>query len=528
MTTSWLPRLAVPVTLGSLLLAGCTGGGAGAARSQTPSATSPAAAAASPSGTDPALASFYGQQIAWSPCPDGSTLQCGRLHVPLDYAHPAADALDLALIREPAADPGHKVGSLVVNPGGPGESGVDLVKNAHGDFEGPLHDHYDVVGFDPRGTGASSPIHCLTDQQRDALDQQDPPADPTARKAQSDQRAKDYAAACEAAAGKLLPFVGTRNTARDMDVLRQALGQDRLDYLGISYGTYLGALYAEEFPGRTGRLVLDGAIDPAADKLDSNVQQQIGFEKSFERFAADCVTNHASECPLGSDPATAGKKAADFLDGLREKPVKTGGPRLLTSTLGWTGALLFLYGDEQSSWPQLRHSLAAAMQQGDGSGLLEAADSYNGRDQDGHYNASDDAQVAISCADGASPAPSPARVQQVLAQLKQGAPLLNSDTAAEDLSSASCAGWPFQSTEKPHTIRAEGSAPILVIGTTDDPATPYAAAQNLAKGFANATLLTREGEGHAAFGSGNACVNQALDAYLVNGTMPAPQTSCAP
>ena len=442
-------------------------------------------------------------------------------------AHPAADALDLALVREPAAEPAHRVGSLVVNPGGPGESGIDMVKNARSDFDGPLHDSYDIVGFDPRGTGASSPIHCLSDQQRDALDQQDPPADPTARKAQSDQRAKDYAAACEAAAGKLLPFVGTRDTARDMDVLRQALGQDKLDYLGVSYGTYLGSLYAEQFPGRTGRLVLDGAIDPAADKLESNVQQQIGFEKSFERFAADCVTNHRGECPLGSDPTAAGKKAADFLDGLRDRPLNTGSPRKLTSTLGWTGALLFLYGDEGQSWQQLREALTAAMDQGDGNDLLAAADSYNGRDADGHYNASEDAQVAISCADGASPAPSPARVQQVLAELKQSAPLLNSDTTAEDISGAGCAHWPFQNPSAPHTIRAEGSAPILVIGTTDDPATPYAAAQNLAKGFANARLLTREGEGHAAFGSGNACVTTALDAYLVSGTLPAPQTRCA-
>ncbi len=525
------PRRAIPALLLPLLLTGCTSG----------TASHPAAAGTSPAGTvsaspvDPALNTFYGQRIGWAPCPADTadqgaapgTLQCGKLRVPLDYTHPAGDTLDLALIREPAADPANRISSLVVNPGGPGESGVSFVRDARKQFEGALHDRFDIVGFDPRGTGDSSPVHCLSDQQRDTLGQQDAPADPQARKAQRDQQGKQYAAACTANSGKELPFVGTRDSARDMDVLRQALGDARLNYLGISYGTYLGSLYAEQFPGRTGRLVLDGAVDPAADRLDSDVQQQIGFEKSLERFVADCVANHPGECPLGTDPAKAGQKAADFLDGLRDHPLPTTDGRKLGSDLGWTGTLFFLYGDETTSWKELRASLAQAIRSGRGDYLLAAADSYNGRDKSGHYNASDDAHTAIGCADGAAPAPSADRVQQLLGQLKSQAPLLNGDTTAEDLAEPGCANWPVQSPETPHTIRAEGSAPILVIGTTGDPATPYAAAQNLAKGFANATLLTREGEGHAAFGSGNTCIDQALDAYLTAGTMPAAGTTCA-
>lgn len=457
MKTSRLPRRALPVLLVPLLLAGCTSAG-------TPRAGSSTTPAPAVSSGDP-LSAYYGQKVAWTPCPanpddktlDETTLQCGKLRVPLDYSHPAGDTLDLALIREPAADPARRTGSLVVNPGGPGESGVSFVKDAHQDFEGTLHARFDIVGFDPRGTGASSPVHCLSDQQRDALDQQDPPADPQARKAQRDQRDKDYAAACTAHSGKELAFVGTRDSARDMDVLRQALGEAKLDYLGISYGTYLGALYAEQFPGRTGRLVLDGAVDPAADKLDSNVQQQIGFEKSLERFVADCVTNHPGECPLGTDPATAGKKAADFLDGLRDHPLPTTDGRKLSSGLGWTGTLMFLYGDQKTSWQELRLALSQAMQEGNGDDLLNAADAYNGRDSHGHYNASDDAHTAIGCADGAVPAPSAARVQQVLGQLKSQAPLLNGDTTAEDIAGPGCPDWPFQSPEKPHTVRAEGA-----------------------------------------------------------------------
>ncbi|MCC9310506.1 alpha/beta hydrolase [Kitasatospora sp. RB6PN24] len=494
-------RLAVAAALGAVLLAGCSG---------SPGTPAPART---------------GGPIHWTSC--GSGLQCGKLRVPLDYAHPDGDSLQLALIREPARDPAARVGSLVVNPGGPGESGVAMVKDSTARFDGPLHDHFDIVGFDPRGTGDSSPIHCLTDRQRDAQDQQDDPADPAARAAKRAQQAKDYAAACERAAGKLLPFVGTRNTARDMDALRQALGDAKLNYLGVSYGTYLGALYAEQFPHNTGRLVLDGAVDPAADRLDADVQQQIGFEKSLERFATDCVTNHRDECPLGDDPAAAGEQAAAFLDGLRDKPLPTGDPgnRRLTSNLGWTGTLLFLYGDQDTGWRQLREALFTAMKLGDGSALLSAADAYNGR-QNGHYTASDDAQTAISCADTPSVTPSPDQVRRVLAELKQQAPLLNRDTTAADLSTPACADWPYRTTEQPHTVRADGSAPILVIGTTDDPATPYQQAVNLAKGFANATLLTRQGEGHAAFGSGNPCVDRALDGYLVSGTVPARGTSC--
>ncbi|MFE9422214.1 alpha/beta hydrolase [Kitasatospora sp. NPDC006697] len=492
----------LPVLAAALLLAGCTGGG-----------------------PRPAAPSGAADAIRWTAC--GGGLECGRLRVPLDWSRPDGPGLELALVREPAAHPAERVGSLVVNPGGPGESGVAMVRDGTRLFDGPLHDRFDIVGFDPRGTGDSSPIHCLTDGRRDALDQQDDPADPAARSARRAQRAKDYAAACERAAGPLLPHVGTRDTARDMEALRQALDQPELDYLGVSYGTYLGALYAEQFPKHTGRLVLDGAVDPAAGRLDAAVQQQVGFEKSLEAFAADCATAHADQCPLGTDPAAAAERAAVFLDGLRDHPLATADPdhRKLTSALGWTGALLYLYGDQSSAWPQLREALTSAMRLGDGSELLAAADSYNGR-QNGHYTASDDAQTAISCADSPSPAPTAEQVQQALHTLKTAAGLLNRDTTAEDLAQPACADWPFQTPERPHTVRAEGSAPILVVGTTDDPATPYQQAVNLAKGLADGVLLTRQGEGHAAFGSGNACTTAAIDAYLVSGTLPPQGTSC--
>ncbi|MFD9593896.1 alpha/beta hydrolase [Kitasatospora sp. NPDC059973] len=516
--------------------------GAAAAPSAAPA--TPTATPATPTPTakptgadDPALKPFYGQQIAWAACPadpqaarakiDISAMLCGRLHVPLDYTAPAADALDLALIKLPAARPDQRLGSLMVNPGGPGASGVEMVKYGATEYDGTLHDRFDVVGFDPRGTGESSPVVCYDDKQHDEVNQRDTPLEPAARTADRVRNATDHAAACQAKSGRLLPFVGTRNAARDLDVLRAAVGDRKLNYLGISYGTYLGALYAEEFPQNTGRLILDGAVDPAQDRLDHGVDQQIGFEKSFERFAADCVKNHAAECPLGKDPVKAAQKAADFLDGLYDHPMAASDGRKVGRDLAWTGVISALYGDEKTSWTYLRNALGWAMVGHKVDPLLASADGYDGRDEKGHFSPMEEANRAISCADAAPPAPTAERAQQAVARLLAEAPLVSKGVTVEDYSEAGCARWPFRTTERPHAVRAEGSAPILVVGTTGDPATPYASAEALAKGFADATLLTRVGEGHGAFGKGNGCVDAALTAYLVEGTMPAPGTRCS-
>ncbi|MBD0694519.1 alpha/beta hydrolase [Streptomyces sp. CBMA123] len=540
------PRvLLTAVAAGALLLTSACGATAPTAQDQASGTTAPAPASptATPTPTpkpkgeaDPALKAFYGQQITWADCPadpkaeqakiDTSGMQCGKLHVPLDYADPAADAIDLALIRYRAGDQDKRIGSLMVNPGGPGASGVEMVEYGAKDFAGTLHSRFDVIGFDPRGTGSSAPVVCYDDKQLDAVNQLDAPDDPAERKAAQVKQSTDHAAACQAKSGRLLPFVGTRNTARDLDVLRAVVGDRKLNYLGISYGTYLGALYAEEFPQNTGRLILDGAVDPAQDTLDHGVDQQVGFEKSFERFAVDCVENHADECPLGKDRNKAAKKAADFLDGLHDHPLTTKDGRELGRDMAWTGVISLLYGDEKTSWQYLRNSLGWAMVRGKGDYLMAFADDYNGRDQKGHYSPMDEANRAISCADAARPAPTPEHAQQAVDRLLAEAPLLSKGVTVADYTEPGCAHWPFQTQEKPHPIRAEGAAPILVVGTTGDPATPYSSAEKLAKGFARATLLTRVGEGHGAFGKGNTCIDQAMDAYLTDGTLPAEGTRC--
>ncbi|MDI2127939.1 alpha/beta hydrolase [Yinghuangia seranimata] len=540
-------RRAIPAAvLAAALLAGCSSGGGTAAdkakeaadRAGSGGSANPSDAPGGPATaqSNPALKAFYGQKLAWKPCEDDpdtkkkdeSDFQCATMRVPLDYANPGKRSIDIAVMRMPAAKQASRKGSLLTNPGGPGGSGIDYLKQAYEQFDGTVHDNFDVVAFDPRGTGASTPVACLDDATRDRRNAEDGP-DPQDHKASkdfSDKRSKEFAAACQAKSGDLLPFIGTRNVARDMDVLRALVGDQRLNYLGYSYGTYLGALYAEEFPDRAGHLVLDGAVDPNEDPLDSSVNQSVGFEKSFTRFAKDCASR--SDCPLGTDPNKAAQIGADFLDGLRTKPLPTRdkAARKLSSGLGWTGAISLLYGDEDRAWKYLREALTYAMQRGDGTALLFYADNYNGRDTSGHYDGSEDALPAIRCADRRADAPTPEHIAQALDRLRREAPLFSRDTDQSDFEGPDCEFWPYQTPEKPHTIKAPKDHPILVVGTTGDPATPYAASESLAAGMENATLLTLEGEGHTAYGKGSTCIDTAVNAYLMDGTMPEKGKRC--
>ncbi len=528
-----LSRRILPVALAVTVVAGCGGSAAPHPSGAVPvSPAPPQSSAPSPSASptptvkptgadDPALKSFYGQQIGWAPCPDDpktknvdeSAFQCGTLHVPLDYANPATDGLDVALVRKPAAQQDQRLGSLILNPGGPGGSGIEEVTYGGTRFDA-LNARYDLVGFDPRGVGKSTAVRCLDDQARDDWNTADHPAQ---------AKGKTLADACQAKSGKLLPFVGTVDAARDLDVLRGALGDQKLNYLGFSYGTYLGSVFAEQFPDRTGRLVLDGAVDPTQDLLNLDVQQMAGFESVFERFAADCVTQKG--CPLGKDPAAAAKKAADFLDGLEAHPMTTTSGRKLTSSQGWTAAISMLYGDAKS-WGYLRDGLAWAMQGHKADYLLNFADGYNGRDADGHYTNQGDAYAAVECADQGPVAPTDAQIQQALQQDHDTAGLLTRHYTADDLFDPDCRAWAFHSSVPPHVIKAAGSAPILVVGSTGDDATPYAWAQKLASGLANATLLTRDGDGHTGYGK-SACIKAAVNTFLLAGTMPATGTHCA-
>ncbi|MGH3829990.1 MAG: alpha/beta hydrolase [Pseudonocardiaceae bacterium] len=487
-----------------------------------PTTPNPVAAADSSA----ALRGFYDQKLAWSSC--DTIFQCASLRVPLDYTRPGGGTITLAVVRKQATDPAHRIGSLITNPGGPGALGVEFVKQGYpaqpgrpSRFGPQLRAGFDIVGFDPRGVGQSAPVTCLPDTQLDqflALDR-----DPTTPAAQESvvTGAKAFDAGCQAHSAALLPYLGTPNTARDMDILRAVLGDRQMYYLGASYGTYLGAVYAELFPTHLARAVFDGPVPPTLTAQQLGIAQAGGFQDALTRFIADCVTH--PDCPLGTDPKTAGQRLADFFGSAQARPLPTGTGRRLNETLAKGGVLVAMYHGPRS-WPILRHALATAMA-GDGRELLTLSDqSYQRDPQTGHYPNQPQAYVAIICLDH----PHVHSVHDLQAELpgfERASPLMGAFRAWKDLP---CAYWPIPAQTQPHTISYAGSPPILVVGTTHDPATPYPGAQAMAAQLGSAILLTYNGDGHIAYGRGSRCIDTAVDAYLTHGTVPGSGTVCQP
>jgi pimeloyl-ACP methyl ester carboxylesterase len=475
-----------------------------------------------PGATDapvPELAAYYSQQLAWSACRDGS--ECATLTVPLDYLQPAGETIDLALLRVPAGHPDDRIGSLVVNPGGPGAPGTDYAAAAvspDGPFRQPLTDVFDVVGFDPRGTGASSPVDCLSDADLDAYVAGDPSPDDPAEVEALAASTTGLMRGCTALSGDLAAHVSTVEAARDLDVLRAALGEPELIYLGASYGTFLGATYAELFPARVGRLALDGAVDPTLDSLQQTLAQAGGFETALRAYVTDCVDG--GDCFLGDTVDDGLARISAFLDEVDAAPLAAGGDRELTEGLAFLGVIRPLY--VQELWTYLDTGLQQAFD-GDGSVLLLLADDYVSRSEDGTYlNNGAEAIAPINCLD--DPASTP--VDQVPALRPQFEAV--TPTLADDFlwSAVGCLGFEPRAAEPPPTIRAEGAAPILVVGTTRDPATPYAWAVALADQLESGVLVSRDGDGHTGYNSANPCVDEAVEDYLVDGTVPVDGLSC--
>ena len=496
----------------ALVLAGC---------SQSTNANS--TVTAGPAG----LERFYTQKLAWSSC--ATTFQCASLTVPLDYANPAGRTIQLAVIRAKATDPVHRIGSLITNPGGPGGSGVDFVKQNYpaqsgqpSHFGPQLRADFDIVGFDPRGVGQSAPITCLTDTQLDQYNALDPAPNTPSEVDAVVAGDKAFDAGCQARSAMLLPYVGTPNAARDMDILRAALGDRKMYYLGASYGTYLGAIYAGLFPTHIARAVLDGPVPPSLTTKQLGLGQARGFQAELSRFIADCVTH--PDCPLGTDASNAGQKLAGFLASTEVHPLPTGTSRMVDEALAQTGVLVTMY-DSPTTWPTLRSVLTMAMA-GNGSGLLTLSDLYDERDpKTGHYSNELEANVAINCLDHPDPVHTVGGVQAELPAYEQASPLIGASLAWGDLM---CAYWPVPPTSQPHPVHYAGSPPILVVGTIHDPATPYPSAQLMAQQLGSAVLLTYNGDGHTAYGRGSRCINAAVDAYLAQGAVPAAGTLCQP
>jgi pimeloyl-ACP methyl ester carboxylesterase len=484
----------------------------------TPSPTddgSPTPSSGRQEAPDPALQTFYDQLLSWEPCGAGN--QCADITVPLDYDHPGGKKVELALLRNPADEPDQRAGNLVVNPGGPGSPGTDYAKNADFAFGRPVRDAFDIIGFDPRGTGSSTAVDCLTDAELDDYISTDPDPDTAAEVTELSGWVKRIGAGCASRSGDLAAHVSTVEAARDMDVVRAVLGDDELTYFGASYGTKLGATYAELFPDRAGRLVLDGAVDVSLSGRESSLEQAAGFQTALTAYVDDCLAD--APCFLGDDRQAALDRIAEFLDQVDREPL-TVGDRQLAVGNAFYGIVAPLYNKDY--WDTfLTPGLKDAFE-GDGTTLLMLSDFYSSRGPDGSYeNNSAEAIYAINCLDDASSLPV-RKIPGQFAAFEKASPTFGRVFA---WGLAGCAGSRAPVAD-PIEINGSGAAPILVVGTTRDPATPYTWAQALATQLESAVLLTRDGDGHTGYNMGNDCVDETIESYLIDGDVPTGDKDC--
>nr|WP_194241642.1 alpha/beta hydrolase [Galbitalea soli] len=481
----------------------------------------PPSATSNPTGEKVAadLAPYYHQVLHWSAC--GSGMQCTTAKAPLDWSNPSGASIKLALIRQQATS-GHSLGSLLVNPGGPGASGYDFVRDSISyATSSTLQKNYDIVGFDPRGVNHSSAIKCY--QSPKVLDSflYDIPAGTPGSDgwiAELEKAQKDFGAECLKYTGSLLGQVGTISAARDLDLLRAALGDTKLNYLGYSYGTLLGATYANLYPSHTGHLVLDGAVDPTVTPFELSATQAQGFEHALRKFLAGCPK--LTGCPFGSDVDQDMASIRGLLDRLDVSPLRAADGRKLGSAVMFTAIIYPLYNVD--NWGALV-DLFRSVAKGDPSYAFQLADGYNGRNKDGTYSDnSTEAFTAINCLDYPSD-PTVSTMRADAAKLDKLAPVFGHLMA---YGGTGCYDWPFKPTRVAGQITAAGSAPILVVGTTGDPATPYVWAKHVAAMLQNGHLVTYNGEGHTAYNKSNACVNQTVDNFFVHDTVPSSDPNC--
>src|SRR5271156_6492471 len=474
-----------------------------------------------------------GQPVEWTPCrtvggqvkiPGGA--MCGKLAVPIDYNHLDRDVAVLAMIRFPAT--GDKIGSLLINPGGPGESGIEAALSVVQSLPKKVHDRFDLVGFDPRGVGSSRPsVWCNSDADNDRL-RTEPNVDYTpAGVAHIEDETKEFVGRCVNKMGKnFLENIGTVNVARDLDAIRAALGDAKLTYLGYSYGTRIGSAYAGGYPHNVRAMILEGAVDPHADPIEADLRQAKGFQDAFNDFAADCAKQPT--CPLGTDPAKAVAVYHSLVDPLVDpnnqmlgRPAPTRDPRGLSYSDAIVGTIMALYSP--SLWHHLTDGLTELVDN-HGDTLLALADMYMRRDSRGRYTNAPDARVAINCVDQ-PPIPDRAKVIDEDRRSREVAPFMSYGKFTGDAPLGTCAFWPVPPTSKPHTISAPGLASTLVVSTTRDPATPYKAGVDLANQL-HGSLLTFDGTQHTVVFQGNSCVDDYATAYLVSGTLPSKGAEC--
>jgi pimeloyl-ACP methyl ester carboxylesterase len=468
------------------------------------------------SGVSEELLPFYEQELDWTAC--ASEFECTTVTAPLDWNDPSAGELELSVIRHQATG-GQKIGSLLTNPGGPGASGVALIRDSLTFAVGEeLIESFDVIGFDPRGVGESTPVACFDAAEMDAY-LFDIVPDPRGSAAWEEALAANhqaFAEACEANSDGVLPFITTEQSARDMDLIRAVLGDSELNYLGYSYGTFLGATYAKLYPERVGRLVLDGAIDPSIPGLDVSTTQAIGFESALRAYMADCLADQA--CPFRGSVDEAMADLGTLLASVDARPLPAADGRELGADSLMTAIVAALYSQE--NWQYLTTALTDVLA-GDPEFAFVLADFYYSREGGEYLDNSTEAFRAYNCMDYPVDT-DPADVAASEAVIAAEAPTVAPYWSGPD----PCVEWPYPPTGVREPIAADGAAPILVIGTTNDPATPYEWSVALAEQLSSGVLITRVGEGHTGYNKGNACVDDAVAAYFVNGAVPEADLRC--
>lgn len=462
--------------------------------------------------------------LVWTDC--GERIQCATAQVPLDYSKPHAETIDLAVTRVPATDPVRRIGALVLNPGGPGAWGAEFARAAEALFPDLLR-RYDIVGFDPRGVARSGQVWCLTQPETQAVHDAAKARPTRADFARTAQLARQFGQRClENAGARLLSHLGTIDVARDMDQLRQALGERKLNFYGLSYGTYLGTVYANMFPDKVGRMVLDGAVDPhlwANAPLELDRQQAIVLDRVFNRFFDWCKATPA-QCAFGSgDPKRALEELVDKLEAQPQRVTENGRTRVVNGFTVLLEAMALPFS--RDLWPVTADRLVRVA---NGEVSLIGATSANQR-----FTDFDAANAAIECADRRYP--DLAAVKANIERTATEAPLLGrmiayAPVATMEISNGPvCAQWPVRPKERyTGPFDAAGAPPILVVGTTHDPATPYQWAVSLANTLQKSRLLTSDGESHTAFGSTNPCADAHVYGWLLDGVLPPVGTVCTP
>ena len=458
------------------------------------------------------------QRLTWISC--GGPFLCTDLTVPIDYSNPGGERMQLSLVKYPATSPKKRLGSLLVNPGGPGASGVEYAYAAEYIVSKEVLESYDLVGFDPRGVGGSSAERCLTNSETDRLiEANGPPVDGLSMETLAES-SKMLAMRCEEKLGNRLKFLGSVDVVRDMDLMRQVLGEAKLNFLGKSYGCYLGLVYTSMFPKNVGRFVLDGVVDPKLSANELNKAQAVGFEIALDAFLTDCITKKS--CFFQGTLEEARAEVTRLQEQVAEQALTGKDDRLATGSILVLAMVASLY-DSETGWGALNKALKD-IYRGAGKRLFDLVDDYVVRDANGRYPSNEN-EIAyiVNCIDRIDDA-SPERLASDAKKFASFAPHFGPYIAWSTLP---CHYWPYEPVRPPVELNGAGAADFIVIGTTRDPATPYNWATEVTAKFESAFLITADGDGHTGHGRGSSCVDSAVDTYLLAGELPARPLRCA-